>query len=168
MELSHIAVLMKGGKDTPKAYFEKPAKEFMKAGKYIRRTPKQGGGYTYTYAPKDAPVRPNIREDREAKGDARKDASKINKRIKVLNDKIREKKSEIERTESRMKLLLPGKGGIEKSTVENMGDGADGPIKGDLDFISQTMLGKAQHARNKKHKLAGLDSAMQAELGVPL
>ncbi len=66
MELSRIAVLMKGGKDTPKEYFEKPAKDFTKGKKYIRRIPKQGGGYTYTYAPRGGPAtRPGMPESRE-------------------------------------------------------------------------------------------------------
>ena len=55
--------------------------------------------------------------------------------------------------------------GMEKSTEETMSDGADGPVQGDLDFISQQMLGKAQRA--KRRKTAGVGMDMQHELGVP-
>ena len=194
MELSRIAVLMKGGKDTPKAYFERPAKDFMKAGKYIRRIPKPGGGYRYVYKPE------------KGKGDGISQGEKppIQGATKVSPSGIWKKGKEYyvskgnwEKTHSDYKGTASGKFGIpkgqkvmmgldergitslfsvtvtegssiEKSTQENIVDGTDGPIKGDLDFISQTMLGKAQYNKNKKRKMAGLDSTMQAELGVPL
>lgn len=204
MELSRIATFMKGGplkKDSRAAYFEKPAKDFTKAGKYIRRIPKSGGGYRYVYKP----------EKGKGEGVSQGEKPPIQGARKVSSSGVWQKGKEYyvsketwEKTHSDYKGIGTGffaipkgqktmmgmdekgitslfsvnvidgdskkkssglKKTIEKSTQENMIDGADGPIKGDLDFISQGMLGKAQ---SKRRKLAGLDSTMQAELGVPL